>query len=178
MSTGTLMTYNPLQQHWGTFLLGYDWNIYGCGTYREPISSARADVLLPRFMERLGRKLHAPVSYFAALERRYSGCGIASIPVHWHFVAACQHAEGIREASEHLWSKHFGNCKIDLYDPQLDGVFYISKLAAHPNGEFKFENLELLDYRGPSDLVEAAHANPYVPAHLKDRTHGEYLVVR
>jgi len=35
-----------------------------------------------------------------------------------------------------------------------------------------------LDYHGPSDLLAAAAENPYVPAHLKDRAFGQYLVVR
>jgi len=32
--TKSLKTYNALQQHYGKWLLGYDWDIYGCGTYR------------------------------------------------------------------------------------------------------------------------------------------------
>jgi hypothetical protein len=37
--------------------------------------------------------------------------------------------------------------------------------------------LDRIEYHGPSDLIVAANANPYVPAHLKDKVHGEFLRV-
>ena len=173
-----LMTYSAPQQHWGTYLRGFNWNVYGCGTYREPVSAVRAEVLMKRYMERLSRKLKAPVSYFAALERRYSGCGMPPIPAHWHFLAACDPAYGMREVAQALWTEKFGDAKVDVYDPSQGGAFYISKLAGHANGEFTFANLDLLAHHGPSDLMAAAHASAYVPDHLKDKLHGQYGVVR
>lgn len=149
-------TYNAAQQHWGAYLSGFDWNAYGCGTYRLPVTEARASMLMDRFIERLTKKVKAPVSYFAA----------------------CQHSDQLPEMMQTLWFKMFGNAKVDSYDATLAGAYYVSKLAAHPNGEFKFDKLELLPNKGPSDLLSAARDNAYVPADLKDRTHGEYLVVR
>lgn len=172
-----LMTYDATQQHYGAWLSGYDWDVYGCGTYRASVSEERAQMLLKRFMEKLGRKVHADVSYIAALERRYSGLG--GCPLHWHFVAAggARNIEMARIGQE-LWWKHFGNAKVVPYDPGQAGVFYICKTAADPRGLLEMRNLDRLTYRGPSDMVEAAQANPYVPQHLKDKTSGKYLVVR
>jgi hypothetical protein len=178
MTENRLMTYDATQQHWGTYLAGFEWTIYGCGTYRESVNARRAEVLMKRYMERLNKRLKVPVSFFASLERRYSGCGMSPIPVHWHFLAACDPVYGMREIAEDLWTKKFGDAKVDIYDPAQNGVFYVSKLTGHPNGEFLFGNMDLLRYHGPTDLIAAAHSNPYVPDNVKDKVHGKYLVVR
>lgn len=178
MTGNRLMTYDAAQQHWGTYLAGFEWNIYGCGTYREPVSAPRAAALMKRYMERLSRKLKTPLSFFAALERRYSGCGMSPIPVHWHFLAASDLSSRMREIATDLWTEKFGDAKVDTYDPAENGAFYVSKLAGHPNGEFLFGNMDLRRYHGPADIIAAAHSNPYVPNNLKDKVHGKYLVVR
>lgn len=178
MSGSRLMTYNAAQQHWGTYLQGFDWSIYGCGTYREPVSAVRAEALMKRYMERLSRKMKTPISYFAGLEQRLSGCGMSPIPVHWHFLATCDPDYGLSEVAQALWTEKFGDAKIEAYDPVRNGAFYVSKLAGHANGDFTFGNMDMLTYRGPSDLIAAAHANPYVPNHLKEKVHGQYLAVR
>jgi hypothetical protein len=90
-----LVNYNAMAQHTGTWLRGYDWNIYGCGTYRQAESEVHAQALMKRYIERLARKLRAPVSFYASLERRYSGCGYSPIPVHWHFPAASVSSEAM-----------------------------------------------------------------------------------
>jgi hypothetical protein len=173
-----LVTYDAMAQHTGTWLRGYNWNIYGCGTYGLPKSETHAVALMKRFMERLQRKLHAPVSYFAAMERRYSGCGDSPIPLHWHFLAASVSGEAMASLAEALWEDLFGNAKIDPYDPDGDAAYYVCKLVSHQNGLILSGNLDQMDYHGPSDLLAAAEANPYVPAHLKDRVFGQYLVIR
>jgi hypothetical protein len=178
MRTQNLMTYNPMAQHMGSWLLGYNWNIYGTGTYANPVSVSYAEILMKRFMERLDRKLGAPVSYFAALERRTSGCGLSPIAAHWHFLAACPRSEGMARIAEELWEEKFGNAKIVPYDKVGNAAFYVCKLANHPNGLIQFNKLEQLAYDGPSDLLAAAAANPYVSEHLKGKVFGEYLVAR
>jgi hypothetical protein len=173
-----LVTYDPMAQHTGTWLRGYNWNIYGCGTYRQPKSETHAVALMKRFVERLQLKLHAPVSFFAAMERRYSGCGDSPIPVHWHFLAASVSNEAMAPIAESLWEELFGNAKIDPYDRNRDAAHYVCKLVSHPNGSVLSGNLDQMEYQGPSDLLAAAQVNPYVPAHLKDRVSGQYLVIR
>jgi hypothetical protein len=174
---GYLKTYSPIAQHWGEYLRGFDWNIYGCGTYRHPVSETYAEALLKRFMEKLGRKQRCRISYFAALERRYSGCGMSPIPVHWHFLAAGKNSEGLNSVAQHLWSQQFGDARIELYDPDREGAFYVCKLVGHYNSTFLDGNLDLLPNRGPVDLIAAARINSYVPDHLKDKVFGEYLRV-
>lgn len=104
MNTRFLKTYNAPQQHWGTFLSGYDWDIYGCGTYREPVSEPAAEALMKRFMEKLGKKLRTPVSFFAVLERRYSGCGMPPTPLHWHFLATSTYSQSFADIAQNLWA--------------------------------------------------------------------------
>ena len=176
---GSLMTYHPAQQHWGTFLSGYHWDIYGCGTYREPVSVGRAETLMKRYAERLEGRLKTDVPYFAALEHRFSGCGMSPIDVHWHFVASSsRYAADMDYKAEQLWRAKFGDAKIRPFDPTRNGLYYISKLADHPNGVFLFDKMDFTPYEGASDLIAAAHANPYVPDRLKDVAFGEYLTVR
>lgn len=176
-NAGYLKTYNPIAQHRGEYLRGFDWNIYGCGTYRHPVSDTYAEALLKRFMEKLGRKQRCRISYFAALERRYSGCGMPPIPAHWHFLAAGKNSYDLASVAQVLWSKQFGDSKIELYDPDREGAFYVCKLVGHCNSMFLDDGLDLLPNRGPADLIAAAWTNPYVPDHLKDKVFGEYLRV-
>src|SRR5450759_1725259 len=105
---GTLMRYSPVMQHYGTFLKGYPWQIYGCGTYREPVSKNRAEVLWKRFVEHLTKRVRQPVAYAAALEGRFSGLGDSPVPVHWHYLAACPRPTDLQEQAEELWEEKFG----------------------------------------------------------------------
>jgi hypothetical protein len=173
-----LVKYDAMAQHTGTWLSGYEWSIYGCGTYRQPESVVRAQILMKRFIERLERRLHAPVSFFAAMERNYSGCGSSPIPVHWHFLAASAAPDAMASIAHVTWQQYFGNAQITPYDRNGKATYYVSKLASHQNGLFIFGKLDRMEYGGPSDLLAAAEANPYVPDHLKGRVFGQYLVVR
>jgi hypothetical protein len=178
---GRLTTYDAAQQHYGTWLLGYDWNIYGCGTYRDPLSTTRAQMLMTRYMEKLSRKVRSDVAYVACLENRpgnYSGLGMSEIPRHWHFLAASPRGVSLKNEASALWWKHFGDVKVDDYDATQNGAFYTLKLIDHDNGTTLIENLGRLEYKGPSDLILAAQCNQYVPDDLKYKTHGKFLTVR
>lgn len=173
-----LINYDAAAQHMGTWLFGYDWNVCGCGTFREPVSEVRAQALMKRYVERLARKLHSAVSYFAALERRYSGCGHSPVPVHWHFLASSIQPTGMASVAERLWGELFGDAKVDPYDSSSPGAYYVCKLASHQNCTILLDGMERLNYNGPTDLIAAAHENPHVPGHLKDKVFGEYLRLR
>src|SRR4051794_23150753 len=98
-----LKNYNPVVQQTGTWLEGYPWTLSGCGTFRVPTTPKYAEALMKRFMEKLRRRLKVSVSYFAALERRYSGCGLSPIPLHWHFLAACGVQDDAAGTAQRLW---------------------------------------------------------------------------
>jgi hypothetical protein len=120
-----------------------------------------------------------PSRRLAENSRRFSGCGSSPIAVHWHFLAAASaNIEAMSPMAQSVWSKFFGNAEIRPYDPRGEAAYYVSKLAAHQNGLIVASKLDRMEYHGPSDLVAAAAVNPYVPAHLKDRVFGQYLVVR
>jgi hypothetical protein len=174
-----LVKYDPAAQHYGTWLRGYDWSIYGCGTFRMQESEGRALALGKRFFERLERRLRANVSYAGVLEHRYSGCGLSPIPVHWHFLAASTALpKDMAAMAQVTWQQYFGNAQIQTYDANGEAAYYVAKLAAHQNGMLVVGKLERMEYQGPSDLLAAAELNPYVPDHLKSRVFGEYLVTR
>jgi hypothetical protein len=118
------------------------------------------------------------LSPFMPLERRYSGCGFSPIPVHWHFLAASVSSAAMAPIATDLWEQLFGNAKIEYYDKEKPGAFYVSKLVSHQNGLILHGKLDQLEYRGPSDLLAAAAGDPYVPARLNDRVFGDYLVLR
>jgi hypothetical protein len=132
---------------------------------------------MKRFIERLERKMHGPVWYFAALERRHSGCGDSPIPVHWHFLAASADGNGMRSLAESIWTEKFGNAKIEAYDENGQAAYYVSKLVSHHNGMI-LSNLDAMEYRGPTDLLTIAATDPYIPTHLRDKVFGRYLAVR
>lgn len=178
MGNMVLKSYSPMAQHTGTWLRGYSWNIYGCGTFSKPVGEVYAVALMKRFMEKLDHKLRAPVSYYAALERRYSGCGMSPIPVHWHFLAACPRSEGMVNLATRIWEDQCGNAKIERYDGTRYGCFYVSKLVNHANGAILDGKFEHLKYNGPTDLLAAAATDPYVPNNLKDKVFGKYLALR
>jgi hypothetical protein len=178
MMTGKhLATYDPMAQHYGTWIKGYPWNIYGCGTFRNQVNKGYAIARMRRAIEHLEKRLGPPVSYFAALEDRPSGCGMSPIKLHWHFVAACKHHEGMSTLLEGIWKKLCGLSLIKPYDPTSQGSFYVSKLASRSDTEILENNLELLEYHGPSDLIAAAQASSYVQPHLADKVFGKYMVM-
>lgn len=176
--TGThLATYDPMAQHYGTWIKGFPWDIYGCGTFRNTVNTKYATVLMKRAMERLEKKLHPPVSYFAVLEGRTSGCGHSPIALHWHFVAASKRPEGMSTLLTAIWKKLCGICLIQPYDPGLQGVFYLSKLASGSDTPMLENKLELLPNHGPSDLIAAAQASSYVQSRVANKIFGKYMVM-
>ena len=77
-----------------------------------------------------------------------------------------------------LWEQFYGDAKIESYDKDRPGAFYVSKLVSKQYGLILSGNLDQLEYHGPSDLIAAAAKDPYIPARLKDRVFGDYLVLR
>jgi hypothetical protein len=177
MKPGRLVGYNAGVQHYGEWLRGYDWQIYGCGTYRSPVNEVQARAYLKRFFERLEKRIRATVGYFASMERRYSGCGMSPIPIHWHFLAASENRDPsfVASTAQALWKDKFGDAKIDPYDPSGDAAFYVAKSAMLSHCSMEWKPQPFLDYQGPADLLESAAENPYVPDHLKNRVVENFL---
>ena len=177
-SPGELVTYRPQQQHAGMFLSGFDWRLYGTGTFRKMPTDHEAEVLLNRFVRQLGDSLHFhknELSYYAALEDKTPGLGGAPVRKHWHFLLACPDNPYLLTAGKQLWEASNGWIKIQPYDREQSAGYYISKLIS--DGAIPYaRNLERLHYSGPSDLIEACKNNKYVADRLGDKTLGEYLV--
>jgi hypothetical protein len=180
-STGQLVTYRPQQQHAGMFISGFDWRVYGTGTFRQmPRDDHEAEIYLNRFVRQLGDSLHfrkREMAYCAALEDRTPGLGGRPVRKHWHFLLACPDNPYLLSFSKQLWEASNGWLKIQPYDREQSASYYINKLIAE--GAVPYErNLETLRYTGPSDLIEACQELAYVPHRLKEKIVGEYLVAR
>lgn len=171
---------NITAQQYGIFFNGFAWQIFGCGTYRAYTAVERAHRLLAAYFDRLRRSIKAPVAYLAVAERRTSGLGSPGIPLHWHFVMSVplQYTTTTLHNARFLWDKHYGDSKIDPYDPERSGAYYLAKLAGGSNFEYHVKNLERLAYSGPADIYEYLQTDPYVPDHAKNIACGETLVLR
>jgi hypothetical protein len=174
---GRLVGYDAGAQHYGEWLHGYEWQIYGCGTYRSPVNEAQAHAFIKRFFERLEKRIKATVGFFASMERRYSGCGMSPIPLHWHFLAASENADPsvVARTAKFLWKDKFGDAKVDPYDESRDAAFYVAKCVMLPHCSIEMRFPPFLAYHGSADLLQVATENPFVPEHLKDRVSGPYL---
>jgi hypothetical protein len=141
------------------------------------VNEVQAHAFLKRFFERLEKRIRSTVGYFASMERRYSGCGMSPVAIHWHFLAASdtRDPEFVACTAQALWTDKFGDAKIDPYDASDDAAFYVSKCVtlSHCSTEMRFP-LFLADH-GSADLLQSAANNPFVPVHLKDRAIGSYL---
>jgi hypothetical protein len=171
-----LVTYRPQQQHAGTFISGFDWSLYGTGSFRRlPADDEKAVFYLDRFATKLSRSMRFKkndLAYYAALEDQTPGLGGKPVRKHCHFLVACPDHELLPSVAEQLWLEN-GRCKIDRYNQTLAAGYYINKLIA--DGAVTHErNLQLLRYTGPSDLIEATLYDSYVPDRLKNKTSGEY----
>lgn len=174
-----LRTYRPEQQHNGMYLSGFDWRLYGTGTFRKmPKDEEQAVFLLNRYANKLSRAMQYKkheLAYYAALEERTPGLGGKPIRRHWHFLIACPDHQLLPSVAEQLWLEN-GICKIDRYDSSRAAGYYINKLVSE--GAVPYErNMEALHYAGPSDLIAATVDHPFVPERLKGMSRGEYLTV-
>lgn len=177
---GVLTKFSVLSQQYGTFIGGFDWQIYGCCTYRSRKRSHELDHSFQCFIKGLSRYIKRPVAYLAVLERRWSGLGRPEILPHWHFVAAAPppHTTTLLPNARDIWRAHYGDAKIERYDKDEWAAHYNAKLAGTNDFHYLFDNLHRLTYTGPADLFEHFRSDPYVPSHAKAMTHGETLVVR
>lgn len=175
-----LKTYRPQQQHAGEFLSGFDWTHYFTGTFRAvPWNESEAVRRLDRSLQRLRESVGCPsnrMSCFAALEDRDAGLGVRPVRPHWHGLLACPEYPRLEQTARQLWIAEHGWFQIKPYDVSAKGPFYVCKLTSQ--GAYTHDlNLNRMAYKGPSDLLSAAAANPYVAERLNAKVAGEYLVV-
>jgi hypothetical protein len=174
-----LITYCPQQQHAGMFISGFDWTLYGTGTFRKLPTVHDATIALDRFARQLSDSLQfrkKELAYYAALEDQTPGLGAQPVRRHWHFLLACPDNPYLLSCGQQLWQAH-GWLRAQRYDRERFAGYYINKLII--DGAMSYErNLDTLQYTGPDDLIEACKNNPYVADRLKGKTVGQYLVMR
>jgi hypothetical protein len=176
-----LTTFDATVHSYGTVFSGFDWHIFGTGTFRNYMTVGSADRMLGVVFDRLSHSLNrAPIAYIAVQERRTSGCGLPAIPCHWHFVAAAppQHRSALTRQAKLVWERLCGHADMRPYDAQRGGGFYLAKLAGGANFEYRAHNLDRMAYQGPRDLYARFQSDSYVPDHAKQLTSGQTLVMR
>jgi hypothetical protein len=175
-----LRTFDRTAQDYGTYISGYQWDLYGCGTYRTRATIESATRQLYTYFDRLRQSIKAPVAWIAVPERRTSGLGFPAIALHWHFVMAAppRYRHDLQRHARLLWKEYCGDSKIEPYVPQLPGTFYLSKLAAGVDFDFHLGGMERMRYTGPADLFAHAQTDPYVPDHVRHLTSCRTLVLR
>jgi hypothetical protein len=170
-----LKNYDSSIQAWGTYLRGFPWDAYGTFTFRNATALTLAKALLKRFLE-----LHGPAACFAAVEQRTSGCGLHSIPLHIHLLAAVTSSKqtGWTENLERHWRVLHGDAHVRRYASSRPASFYVAKLANHPAGDFFFWNMDRMTYTGPTDIWGSMNTSEYVPRHVKHLPYARSLALR
>jgi hypothetical protein len=173
-------TFDRTVNDYGTFISGYPWDLYGCGTYRYRTTKDSATRLLHTYFDRLRKSLKTTIAWLAVPENRTSGCGLPESTPHWHFVMAAppQHRKELLVKARSIWEGHHGNSKIVRYKDRLPGTFYLAKTAYGADFDYCFDHLDRLTYIGPTDLFAYAQTDPYVPEHVKHLSSGRTLVMR
>ena len=143
-STAQLITYRPQQQHAGMLVSGFDWRLYGTGTFRKMPTNHEAEIYLNRFVRQLGDSLHFhkdELAYYAALEDKTPGLGGTPVRKHWHFLLACPDNPYLLSCGKQLWEASNGWITIQPFDRGQAAGYYINKLIS--NGATTYErNLE------------------------------------
>jgi len=174
-----LTSFSHIVQDYGTYFSGFDWQIYGCGTYRDRAAIHSVHSSFSKFHLLLAKHFRAPIATIAVPEDRDSGNGKPAIRPHWHFVMAGppQYSEALLTTARLFWTSLFGNAHIQPYDPALAGCHYLAKTAATGSLDFIIRNLDRMPYRGPMDIIKDSMTNPNVPDHVRDRSALETLRV-
>jgi hypothetical protein len=174
-----LKRFDLRNQQWGEYFSGFDWQLFGCLTYARKQSDRSACGALTRFLRDASESVEGGLSYIAVAEWRTSGCGLPSIPLHWHLLMGCSEgkAYGLSLFCRDRWKQH-GASDIRAYCYSVPGAFYVAKTAKHVDFEVRMHNLHRMKYHGSQDLHTQMAANPYVPEHAHWRADGETLAVR
>jgi len=167
------------QQQYGTWIAGYQWQFYGCGTFKYRATRASAERQTLAYFRRLSKLVRAPLSFIAVAEGRTSGLGHPGMPTHYHFVMAgpMQHKESLGASAKAFWRARIGDIKLASYDREQPGAHYMAKLAGSVGLEF-FAELARMNYQAPTDIYAHAQSDPYVPDHVRHLTVANTLVIR
>ncbi len=124
------------------------WQLFCTLTFAWKVSDAQAEQVFRGFVNRLEKRLRAPVAYLRGDEKRFSGCGKPAAPRHFHALLAA-HLKLDRHFVADLWMglagrrKNGAGANVRVYDPTLGGLAYVLKFIFEPLGDWDLRNVDL-----------------------------------
>lgn len=130
--------------NWEAFLRQFDWDYFGCVSFKWCITQATAKERMAKFFKKLSsRYKNAEIRLFYACEQNKTRDGY-----HTHFVLWSDIADkaGVKSYIENHFRGNgkdpFANTRIDKYDPREGGIGYLLKeVVENPDGyDYHYKN--------------------------------------
>jgi hypothetical protein len=136
------------QDAYAAWLRTIPWKLYGTFTFAWPVSDAQADKVFHAFINRMERHIGSDIAWVRGDEKRWSGCGMPSIPRHYHavFWSAAPLSGWLFESEWMSMAGERGDgqgAKVDPYDPNRNAVSYVLKKINSLEGDWHFGRLDL-----------------------------------
>jgi hypothetical protein len=135
-------------ERFADWLKQVSWSLFCTLTFAWKVSDGQGDRTFLEFINRLEYTIKADVGYVRGDEKRISGCGQPASGRHYHAVLTS--TVPMEPAFiEYLWMGMAGRradgagAKVQVDDPQRDGVEYVLKLILKQEGDWKVRKLEL-----------------------------------
>ena len=120
---------HPIADTWGNWLRSFPWTMYAHLTFKTRHGEVAAMGMVRKLHHRMNRwtlgvhyyKRREGVRCFVAVEHTVEGA------IHLHLLADEVDVRCMRKAADY-WKRCGGNAEVKLYNPELPGTFYVSKL--------------------------------------------------
>lgn len=105
--------------HWGDFLMQYQWTLFATLTTRFPMTEARLIDAYDTWIRRLARVAQGPPAWLRAIEHHACGNHLHIHSLIW--VPPCV----IPSTAEELWT--LGRADVERFDPAKGAAYYVGK---------------------------------------------------
>lgn len=136
------LTAKQYADHWGDFLMGYQWTLFGTLTTRFPIREPQLITEFMRWIRKIDRHAQGAVNWHYAIEPHSCGTHL-----HLHFLLNAPPCISPTIASA-LWK--LGRVDAERFDPNRGAAYYISKANLH--NPDRYDISKRLPPRWPSGL--------------------------
>lgn len=135
---------DDINGNWEVFLRGFEWDYFGCVSFKWSITQATAKERMTKFFDKLSNKFKsAEIRMFYVCEENNTRDGY-----HTHFILwsdITDKAEVKRFMENHFrgnGKEPFANTRIDKYDPNDGGIGYMLKeVSKNPDGyDYLYKN--------------------------------------
>jgi len=121
------LTGKEYADHWGDFLMGYQWTLFATLTTKYPMTRSRLVSEFERYIRKLARVAQGPLAWQYALE--YHSCGAQ---LHLHALIYAPPCVTPAVARGH-WK--FGRADVERFDSAKGAAYYIGKTyLRNPDG--------------------------------------------